>query len=72
MYRVRRKQAEKTLNLIEEIEKLDKQGIIHGIRNQSDLDEASGAYKNIDEVMKAQDDLVEILVELSPLGVIKG
>jgi tRNA-splicing ligase RtcB len=36
------------------------------------LQEASGAYKNIDEVMENQKDLVEILVELSPLAVIKG
>lgn len=62
----------KTLNLEEEIKKLDDQGIIHGIRNVNDLDEASGAYKPIDEVMRNQEDLVEILVELKPLAVIKG
>lgn len=37
-----------------------------------DLEEASGAYKNIDEVMNAQQDLVEIVTKLNPLGVIKG
>ncbi len=62
----------KTLNLEEEIKKLDDQGIIHGIRNTNDLDEASGAYKDIDVVMKNQEDLVGILVELKPLAVIKG
>jgi tRNA-splicing ligase RtcB len=62
----------KTLNLEEEIKKLDDQGIIHGIRNVNDLDEASGAYKDIDVVMKNQEDLIEILVELKPLAVIKG
>jgi len=67
-----RKQAQKTLNLEEEIKKLDDQGIIHGIKNIKDLDEASGAYKPIDVVMKNQADLVNILVELSPLAVIKG
>lgn len=67
-----RKQAEQTLNLEEEIKRLDDQGILHAIRGKHDLDEASGAYKNIDEVMKNQEDLVEILVELTPLGVIKG
>ncbi|MFA5152558.1 MAG: RtcB family protein [Clostridia bacterium] len=67
-----RKEAERTLNLEEEIKKLDDQGIIHGIRHASDLDEASGAYKPIEEVMRNQADLVEILVELSPLAVIKG
>lgn len=67
-----RKEACRTLNLEEEIKKLNEQGIIHGIRTQNDLEEATGAYKNIDEVMGNQNDLVEILVELSPLAVIKG
>ena len=58
--------------LQEEIEKLDSQGIVHGIRHQQDLDEASGAYKNIDDVMENQKDLVEIVTELQPLAVIKG
>jgi len=67
-----RKQAQRTLDLEHEIANLDKQGIIHSIRNKSDLDEAPGAYKNIDVVMENQNDLVDILVELSPLAVIKG
>jgi len=67
-----RKQACRTLNLKEEIAKLDEQGIVHGIRHQNDLDEASGAYKDIGIVMENQKDLVKILVELTPLGVIKG
>lgn len=67
-----RNQAQKNLNLEEEISKLDKQGILHAIRGIKDLDEASGAYKDIDIVMKNQEDLVDILVELTPLGVIKG
>lgn len=70
--RMGRNEAIKNLNLEEEIAILDKQGIIHGIRNQKDLDEASGAYKDIDVVMKNQEDLVEVLVELTPLAVIKG
>ena len=67
-----RKKATEELNLEEEIKKLDEQGIVHGIRHKNDLDEASGAYKDIDVVMKNQEDLVETLVELSPLAVIKG
>jgi len=67
-----RKQAEKTLNLEREIEKLDAQGILHAIRGVRDLDEAAGAYKDIDIVMEEQKDLVDIFVELTPLGVIKG
>ena len=66
-----RKEAERTLNLEDEIKKLDEQGILHAIRGVKDLDEASGAYKDINAVMENQKDLVEILVELQPLAVIK-
>jgi tRNA-splicing ligase RtcB len=37
-----------------------------------DLSEAPFAYKDIDQVMAAQRDLVEPLVRLRPLGVVKG
>lgn len=67
-----RTQAQRELSLEAEIETLDKQGIVHGVRNAKDLDEATGAYKSIDEVMANQADLVNIMVELTPLGVIKG
>lgn len=67
-----RKEAERTLNLEEEIKRLDDQGIIHAIRGVKELDEAPGAYKDIDIVMKNQQDLVDIVVELTPLGVVKG
>jgi tRNA-splicing ligase RtcB len=67
-----RSKAKKELDLAEEIKKLDDQGIIHGIRNLGDLDEASGAYKNIDEVMRLQDELVSIKITLKPLAVVKG
>lgn len=67
-----RKQATRELTLKDEIKKLDSQGIIHGIRATKDLDEAAGAYKDIDTVMENQKDLVKILVKLKPLGVIKG
>jgi tRNA-splicing ligase RtcB len=67
-----RTRAKAELNLEEEIRKMDEQGIVHGIRNKKNLDEAIGAYKSIDKVMYNQRDLVEIVVELTPLGVIKG
>ncbi len=67
-----RKQAQRSLDLKEEIRKLEEQGIIHAVRTVRDLDEASGAYKNIDVVMKNQQDLVDILHELKPLAVVKG
>jgi tRNA-splicing ligase RtcB len=67
-----RKQAERELDLNIEKEKLDSLGILHSIRGKHDLDEASGAYKDISEVMDFQKDLVKIDIELSPLGVVKG
>ncbi len=67
-----RKQAQKTLDLKNEIKKLNEKGIIHAIRSKRDLDEASSAYKNIDVVMRNQQDLVEVLAELKPLAVVKG
>lgn len=67
-----RKQAQRELSVEEEAKVLDDQGIIHSIRTEKDLDEAPGAYKDINTVMEEQSDLVEILVELKPLAVIKG
>ena len=67
-----RKQAIRSLSLEEETAQLESQGILHSIRSQKDLDEAPGAYKDIRTVMENQRDLVEIMVELTPLAVIKG
>ncbi|MDM8549475.1 RtcB family protein [Desulfobacterales bacterium HSG2] len=67
-----RKQAVRELSLEREKRLLDSQGIIHAVSEAKDLDEAPGAYKDIDVVMDNQKDLVDILVELSPLAVIKG
>lgn len=67
-----RKQAQRVLNLKSEIENLNKKGILHALKNQKDLDEAPGAYKNIDTVMENQKDLVDILIVLIPLAVVKG
>lgn len=67
-----RKQAQRQLNLDQERKRLDDQGIIHALRSVGDLEEAAGAYKDIDQVIDNQLDLVEVLVELRPLAVIKG
>jgi len=67
-----RSAAIRNLDLEEEKRKLDELGIIHSIRGKSDLEEAASAYKDISKVMEFQSDLVKILVELSPLAVIKG
>jgi len=70
--RMGRKQAQRELSLDGEIARLDALGVIHGIRNAQDLDEAAGAYKDISTVIENQADLVDIAVELRPLAVIKG
>lgn len=67
-----RKEAQRTLDLEKEQSRLNARGILHAIRGRSDLDEASGAYKEIETVMKEQSDLVEPLVRLAPLAVVKG
>jgi len=67
-----RKQAQRQLSLDQEKKRLDDQGIIHALRSVGDLEEAAGAYKDIDQVIDNQLDLVEVLVELRPLAVIKG
>lgn len=67
-----RKQAQRTLNLADEIKKLDDLGVIHAIRTVDDLDEAPSSYKDINIVMGEQQDLVDIIHKLKPLGVIKG
>jgi tRNA-splicing ligase RtcB len=67
-----RKKAQRSLDLHEEQKKLEDQGILHAIRSRRDLDEAAGAYKDIDEVVENQLDLVEVIVTLKPLAVVKG
>ncbi|MBR6284914.1 MAG: RtcB family protein [Muribaculaceae bacterium] len=67
-----RTQAIKSLNLKDEVSKLDAKGIVHAIRSQRDLDEASSAYKDIDHVIALEADLVAVKTKLDPLAVIKG
>jgi tRNA-splicing ligase RtcB (3'-phosphate/5'-hydroxy nucleic acid ligase) len=67
-----RKQAQRQLDLKDEIHYLEKQGIIHAIHQKRDLDEAAGAYKDITKVIANQRDLVEVVTTLKPLAVVKG
>ena len=67
-----RTEAMNTINLEAEIALLDSQNIVHGIRTRSDLDEAPSAYKNIDEVIAQESDLVKMVTKLHPVAVIKG
>ncbi|HCC53466.1 MAG TPA: RtcB family protein [Desulfobulbaceae bacterium] len=70
--RMGRKQAIRELDFDTEKARLDALGVIHAIRGRNDLEEAPGAYKDIDQVMENQCDLVEIVVKLRPLAVVKG
>ena len=65
-----RNEAIRTLSLESEQKKME--GILGGPRTKKELQEAPGAYKNIDEVMESQKDLVKILVKLTPLSVVIG
>lgn len=67
-----RKQAQRQLDLNREKAQLEKKKILHSLRGKKDLDEAPGAYKNIETVMQRQRDLVDIIDVLEPLAVIKG
>ncbi len=67
-----RNEARKRLNFEEQAQFLNDKGILHALRGESDLDEAPGAYKDIESVMSNQSDLVDVSVELIPLAVVKG
>ena len=55
-----------------EVERLEAQGIIHAINSQDDMQEASGAYKDIDAVIANELDLIKVKTRLRPIAVVKG
>ncbi len=61
-----------TLDMNEEVRRLEEKGIVHAIRCQKDMQEASGAYKDIESVIDNQQDLVKVRTRLLPVAVIKG
>ena len=65
-----KKKTDRSLDLKTELKRME--GVVHGLRNAKDLDEAPGAYKDIDVVMENQKDLVKVVVKLKPVGNIKG
>lgn len=65
-----RTRAQKELSLEAEQEKM--KDIVHNMTSQSQLDEAPSAYKDIEEVISLEADLVTPLVKLTPLAVLKG
>lgn len=60
------------LDMEAEVKQLEAKGIIHAIRNQKDMQEATGAYKDIESVIAQELDLVKIKTRLLPVAVIKG
>lgn len=64
--------AKRTLDLNEEVARLNALGIVHGIRSHDDMQEATGAYKDIEKVLANEHDLVRIKTKLLPIAVIKG
>jgi len=67
-----RSMAIKTLDMQQEVSQLEAKGIVHAIRSQADMHEASGAYKDIEEVIANELDLVKVKTRLLPVAVIKG
>ena len=64
--------AIKTLDMEAEVRRLEGKGILHAIRSQKDMQEATGAYKDIESVISNQHDLVKVRTRLLPVAVIKG
>jgi len=67
--RMSRSKAKKTINM--DAFKHKMKGIEYE-PTKDNLDEAPQAYKDIDDVMEQQKDLVEAMVKLSPIAVVKG
>lgn len=65
-----RAKAKQTLDINKELEKM--KGIVHNITSTEQLDEAPSAYKNIEDVIKQESDLVTPVIKLRPLAVVKG
>lgn len=61
-----------SLDLQAEVAQLESKGIVHAIRSQDDMQEATGAYKDIEEVIANQTDLIKVKTKLLPIAVIKG
>lgn len=67
-----RSRAKEILDLEFEKYRLADINVIHSLNSRGNLDEAPGAYKDIDIVMDNQEDLVEVVNKLAPVFVIKN
>ena len=60
------------LDIKAEVKMLDSLGIVHGIRSKQDLEECPSAYKDINQVLQDESDLVTPMIKLTPIAVLKG
>lgn len=68
-----RRQAMKTYSVQSVLEDLRAQGIVLGKHNKTDVaEECRWAYKDIEQVMAQQGDLVEVVKRLKTIAVVKG
>lgn len=68
-----RKEAKRKITVQQVIEEMASKDIeFFKVKKHDVAEEASAAYKDIDKVMEAQKDLVEVTDILEPLGVVKG
>lgn len=68
-----RKQARRSISAEDVLRRMDRLNIVVSVTTKKDIpEEAPEAYKDIDEVMANQSDLIKITNVLYPLGVIKG
>ena len=51
---------------------LEAKDIVHVMRSLDDMQEATGAYKVIEEVLASQTYLIKVKTKLLPIAVIKG
>ena len=51
---------------------LEAKGIVHVMRSLDDMQEATGAYDVIEEVIANLTDLIKVKTKLLPIAVIKG
>ena len=67
--RMGRKEANRTITHEQAVEQM--KGVVYGVR-EGDYDEMPAAYKDVDQVIAAQDDLARPVHRLTPLTVVKG
>jgi tRNA-splicing ligase RtcB len=71
--RLGRHQARRTIPVERVFREMEEKGIKVSTASRHELpEECDAAYKNIDQVMEFQQDLVKIVTVLKPMGVVKG